>query len=420
MEKALLIATVLANPWIPTDPTPKQAEFLLMQDREVLYGGAAGGGKSEGLLMAASQYLEVPGYAALLLRKSYSDLSLPGALMDRAAEWWGGTAARWEDKTKTWHFPSGATITFGYLEHERDKFRYKSAEFQFVGFDELTQFNESQYRYLFSRLRRLKYARVPIRMRAGTNPGDVGHDWVEARFVSGDKPFLPAWIDDNPYLDRAEYVESLMELDPMTRAQLLAGDWTAREPGGVFRREWFEIVAEYPRDAQLVRYWDLAATEPKKGRDPDWTVGLLMAKTKAGLYYVADVRRMRGSPLEVEGLVRQTALMDGVEVPVSIEQEPGASGKAVIDYYRRKVIPEFRLTSSRPGQSKRVRSGPISSHAEAGNVKMVKGSWNSAFLDELEIFDRGAHDDQVDALSGAFEHFYLRQRVKINVRSVGR
>lgn len=414
------MATVLVNPWIPSDPTPKQAEFLLSRDLEMLYGGAAGGGKSEGLLMAASQYLEVPGYSALLLRKSYADLALSGALMDRAREWWGDTTARWDEKTKTWHFPSGATITFGYLEYERDKYRYQSAEFQMIGFDELTQFTETQYLYLFSRLRRLKSVRVPVRMRAGATPGGTGHEWVEARFINGGKPFLSAKLGDNPHLDREEYMLSLSELDVVTREQLLEGDWSVRAAGGIFCREWFSIVDEYPRDSDLVRYWDLAATEPAPGRDPDWTAGLLMAKSSAGLYYVVDVRRMRGTPRQVEDLVRQTAEIDGVSVPIQIEQEPGASGKSVIDYYRRKVIPGFELRASKPGQKKRVRAGPVSSHAEAGNVKLVRGNWIPEFLDELETFDQGVHDDQVDALSGAFEYFYRWQRTKIRIRHAGR
>ena len=105
--------------------------------------------------MAALQYVEVPEYAAILFRQSYADLSLPGALMDRAHGWLFQTDARWGDLKKTWIFPSGATLSFGYLENENDKYRYQSAEFQFVGFDELTQFTESQYTYLHSRLRRL-------------------------------------------------------------------------------------------------------------------------------------------------------------------------------------------------------------------------------------------------------------------------
>jgi hypothetical protein len=149
--------------------------------------------------------------------------------MDRAKDWLSGTAARWSDKEKTWHFPSGATLSFGYLEHEDNKYRYQSSEFQFVGFDELTQFSETQYRYLFSRLRRLKSSRVPVRMRAASNPGGIGHEWVRQRFLTekstGDRVFVPARLDDNPHLDRQQYVASLSQLDPITKAQLLAGDW---------------------------------------------------------------------------------------------------------------------------------------------------------------------------------------------------
>ena len=157
--------------FIPHTPTPKQLAFLLLGGQEALFGGSAGGGKTDALLMAALQSVDTPGYAALVLRRTYADLSLPGALMDRAQEWLGPTAARWHDTEKTWAFPSGATITFGYLEHELDKFRYQGSELSFCAFDELTQFTESQYRYLFSRLRRLAGSDIPLRMRSASNPG---------------------------------------------------------------------------------------------------------------------------------------------------------------------------------------------------------------------------------------------------------
>jgi len=411
--------TILENRWIPIVPTSKQTEFLLIPDRECLYGGAAGGGKSEALLAGALQYVDVPDYAALLLRRTYSDLSLPGALMDRASDWLTNTPAKWSSVDKTWTFPSGATLTFGYLESEKDKYRYQSSEFQYIGFDELTQFSESQYTYMFSRLRRLGRSRVPIRMRSGSNPGGVGHEWVKNRFIKGDKLFIPARLEDNPHLDQEEYLKSLSELDPITRKQLLEGDWSATLKGDLFNRNWFQIVDDYPRDARLVRHWDLAATRAGKGSDPDYTVGLLLGE-KDGIYYVIDIQRMRGTPMEVERRVEQTAHLDGVEVVVSMEEEPGSSGKNTSSYYRR-LLAGYTFKAVRPTGSKRVRASPVSSQAEVGNIKIVRGRWNKAFLDELVMFDEGAHDDQVDALSGAFEYLTRGSRpVRLRARSVGR
>jgi predicted phage terminase large subunit-like protein len=382
--------------------------FLCLQGSEALFGGAAGGGKSSALLMAALQYADVPGYRAILFRRTFADLALPGALMDRAHDWLAGTAARWNERDKTWLFPSGATLTFGYLEHENDKYRYQGAEFQFIGFDELTQFSEPQYRYLFSRLRKLVGHAVPLRMRAASNPGGIGHEWVKQRFLVEGKEngrvFVPARLDDNPHLDRAAYVRSLEKLDPVTRAQLLAGDWNARQEGGLFKREWFQIVepAAVPAGLQWVRYWDLAATEPEPGKDPDWTAGAKIA-AHHGQTWIADIRATRARPQGVEALIRQTALLDGHEVPIWIEQEPGSSGVNTIDHYQRTVLPGFTVRGNRATGSKVSRAAPVSSAAEAGNVFLVRGPWVGDFLDEAEAFPGGPHDDRVDAVSGAFE-----------------
>jgi len=223
----------------------KQHAALWCNERELLYGGAAGGGKSDFLLMAALQYVDIPNYSAILFRKTYVDLSLPGALMDRAHEWLDGTDARWKELDKQWVFPSGANVNFGYLKHENDRYRYQSAEFQFVGFDELTQFEEKEYTYLFSRIRGPAdgpLARVPLRMRAASNPGGKGHAWVKKRFVDPhddrQRLFIPASLFDNTEnINVDAYVEALDQLDTQTRKQLLEGDWTARPPGDWYFNE---------------------------------------------------------------------------------------------------------------------------------------------------------------------------------------
>ena len=122
--------------WVHT-PTVKQCAFLLLDNREALFGGAAGGGKSDALLMAALQYADVPGYAAILFRRTFTELSLPEGLMTRSFEWLSDTDAEWHDREKTWHFPGGGTLSFGYLESKTDRFRYQGAAFQFVSFDEI-------------------------------------------------------------------------------------------------------------------------------------------------------------------------------------------------------------------------------------------------------------------------------------------
>jgi hypothetical protein len=213
----------------------QQAAFLLLDSLEAFYGGAAGGGKSDALLAAALQYVDVPGYAALILRRTFRQLDQPDAIMSRSKEWLTGTDARWNDDAKRWTFPSGATLTFGYLDAEKDVYNYQGPAYQFVGWDELTQFPEKVYKYLFSRTRRRKDLAalgVPIRHRSASNPGGVGHGWVKRRFID-QRPdgvvFIPAKVADNPGLDTEEYARSLEQLDTVLRAQLLDGDWGAFE-----------------------------------------------------------------------------------------------------------------------------------------------------------------------------------------------
>lgn len=432
----------LRLPYSPHVPTAPQARFLLLEEREALYGGAAGGGKSDALLMGALQHVHVPGYAAVIFRRTFADLALPGAIMDRAREWLAGSAARWNENTKTFTFPTvgvPATLTFAYLEHDADRLRYQGAEFHYIAFDELTQFSEVQYRYLFSRCRRTTDVRVPLRVRSASNPGGPGHEWVLGRFIAGarndrgqtwepncaldlmasrlwerkrivqddlgrpvreDRAFVPAKLEDNPFLDAAEYEKNLAELDPVTRAQLRRGDWSVRPKGPLFDRTWFKLVDDFPREAKLWRYWDLAATPEEEGQDPDWTSGAKVAEWN-GTVWVVRVDRFREAPGPTEARIRQAAELDGRAVPVTIEQEPGSSGVITVDHYRRRVLRGFTVYGDKKTGSKVELARPLSALAQAGGVNLIRGPWVGPFLDEAEAFPFGSHDDQVDAVTGA-------------------
>jgi len=231
-------------------PHPKQVEFLQLAELEALYGGAAGGGKSDALLMDAAQNVHQRGYAALLLRRTYPDLKLPGAIMDRSHMFFADRA-RWNEVDRRWTFPGGAVIQFGYCDTEGDLARYKSSEFQFIGIDELTEWPERWYTFLFSRLRRTIGVDVPLKMRAATNPDGLGQEWVRRRFGiplnetptaiirtrDGDdeRVFLPARAEDNPSLDLTAYEKSLRKMGPARYAQLRHGRWLRDGEGLVYK-----------------------------------------------------------------------------------------------------------------------------------------------------------------------------------------
>lgn len=205
-------------------------------------------------------------------------------------------------------------------------------------------------------------------------------------------------IDECPHISPEKRVEMLRELGSRMYHQECLCEFLEVAGAGTFKREWFDIVDSYPAEARQVRRWDLAAT----AGGGDATAGVRLAERK-GVFYIVDVRHLRGTPGQVEALVNQTARLDGIHIRVRMEQEPGSSGLNTIDHYRRNVLVGYDFKGVPTTGSKVMRAGPVSAAAEAGNVKVVRGAWDiQGFLDELVSFPDGDHDDRVDALSGAF------------------
>lgn len=404
-----------------------QAAFLAMTQREILFGGAAGPGKTVGLLMAALQYVDVPRYSAVLFRRTYRQLTLPGQLLDIAKATLRGTDAKWVNDEHKYVFPSGAQLVFGHLDSDRDLEDAVGPEYQFIGFDELTQFPELHYRELFARLRRPgdpadPLSKVPLRVRAASNPGGSGHRWVKQRFMveaNDQRLFLPARLEDNPGIDAESYIESLGELTAHRRKQLRDGDWDVKPVGAMFDRDFFTIIDPDDLPSELVwcRYWDTAATKPTEQQpNPDWSAGCLFAwDPESDDEYICHIARFREDPGATTRKIGQVAMADGVEIPIYFEQEPGAAGKQMIAE-RRRQLPNHIVNGLPSMKNKVARAEPVASRAENGGVFVVAGPWVSDFFDEAEDFppDAGGHDDQIDAVSGG--HAAVRLKPKLRRR----
>lgn len=423
MPFSILERTLALNPYIPHLPTPRQIAFLRLECLDALYGGAAGGGKSDALLMAALQFVEVPGYSALLLRRTLPELRLPGGLIDRAFEWLNASGATWRAQEAKWVFPSGATLQFGYCEREQDVHRYQSSEFQFVGMDEATQFTERQLRYLFSRLRRRVDIPVPLRYRLASNPGNVGHDYVKGRYIThpDDRVFVPAKLDDNPHIDREQYLRSLAQLDPLTRQQLLAGDWDA-VAGGRFLRDWFRrytmrgdhIVCEGKQPilpSQCLRFatCDIAASIRTTA---DYTVISSWAITPSMDLVWLDCVRGRWEIPDIVPRMQQVYDRWGLSF---ICIEGGGTQQGVYQMARRTRMAAREVM---PGvQDKLVRATRAIVLAESGRLYLpTRADWLGDVESELTRFTgdekRDSHDDIVDTLSYAADQLTRHQGMR--------
>jgi predicted phage terminase large subunit-like protein len=313
------------------------------------------------------------------------------------------------------------------MKTEKDRYRYQSAEFQFVGFDELTQFAERQYTYLFSRLRRKETTHVPLRMRGASNPGNEGHAWVYERFVVPDhdpqRVFIPAGLDDNPHIDRQEYAENLDELDDITRSQLLQGLWitdTSRRP---FERAWWRRKHRYHVDdwrllnTVTARWisWDTAFKDKDESDFSAFTVAELLPDYRLVVRRVeADKLTFPDLPdrmLEVASRYNGDGKLRGVLI------EDAASGPSAFQTLTA-TAPDWLtrlLKLYAPRGSKEERAKQAAVWCKRGCVLFPHpcpdAAWLGDFEHQLFNFPDVVHDDRVDAFTqivNYLEH-YLAQ-----------
>jgi len=219
-----------------------QEDFLAAGETDVLYGGAAGGGKSYAMLVDPLRYAHRSAHRALILRRSMPELR---ELIDKSRELYPKAfpGCKYREVEKLWNFPSGSKIEFGFLERDADVYRYQGQAYSWIGFDEITHLpTEFSWNYLASRLRTTDSEIVPY-MRCTANPGGVGAHWVKKRYIDSAPPnqsfegedgltrkFIPARLEDNPYLAYdGRYEQMLKALPPTQRRQLLEGNWDVNE-----------------------------------------------------------------------------------------------------------------------------------------------------------------------------------------------
>lgn len=435
--------------YCPHKPWPKQQEFIDLTCREALFGGSAGSAKTDCLLMCALQWVHVPGYACLIIRRDFARLSKAGSIMDRLKAWLRGTDAKWNDQQKRATFPSGAIIEFGYIDHPDDRFQFQSTEYQQVILDEITELRLSNdesnpYLFMFSRQRREIGFRVPIMIRAASNPGQIGHRFVKERFVpkdydceqyrqnqtgpiytdNGNRAFLPGFIEDNPSLDPVEYEASLSHLPPITRARLLRGDWSITEDG-LIEASWVKrfhvspdgTITIYNQDGSELARWnesesyrfatcDPAGTSADKaktsrGHDHSWSVVQVWDRSPASVGQFIVLRHCSRVRVSFTGLLDTLRGVCEEWQPSRVRIENEKLGQAAQEMLRDEIPIDTVPTG---GKDKVSRASVLLQKLERGEVALPQqASWLEAL--ESEWFAWTGHpdetSDQVDAAAYA-------------------
>ncbi|MBQ4528951.1 MAG: terminase family protein [Clostridia bacterium] len=307
-------------------PQRKQAIFQSRPEYEALYGGAAGGGKSDALLTEALRQVHIPHYKALILRKTYPQLS---ELIDRSRELYSAAFpdAIFNETKHLWKFASGAKIYFGAMQHTADRINYQGKRYDFIAFDELTHFTWDEYSYMFSR-NRPSGGGTRVYIRSTTNPGGVGHGWVKERFITAapplttiyskmnvvspdgeltetvrDRIFVPSTVFDNEKLLQNDpgYIANLSMLPHRERQALLYGDWDSfsgqvftewkNDPAHYIDRRFSHVITpfEIPKTWKIYRGFDFGYSKP-------YAVEWIAADFDGRAYIIAELYGCSDSP----------------------------------------------------------------------------------------------------------------------------
>ena len=429
-QKTIIASKVCDNRFIPHNPFRQQLYYLGDLQEELMYGGQAGGGKSDALLMAGLMYCDyLPKdenkivYDGLILRRTLDDLEMPNAILDRAKQWIlpfeDEGLVYYKDLKKKFTFYNGATLTFRYLAHNNDLNKFQGAELQFVGFDELTQFPENQYLYLHSRLRKTEDNPIPLRMRGASNPGGVGHEWVKKRFINPNSQcyYVPSAYTDNPFLNHKEYGEQLDKLDELTRQQLKYGNWDIIMQSGLLM------------DLETYKNRQIRFNEFKGWTPVYTTIGVDLASSGSDRFAMScltyfdnnktvlvDLASTKSSKPEyrlMEFIRRNQRYLPRV---INFEREPGSSSHYALNYWRN-LLQDLsnRMgfyvtdTSASSTGSKYNRAYKYAYHIRNGNLLINK--------DIPIIYDEGEPYDPVKELGNQLIFLHPDKDVMANYRS---
>jgi predicted phage terminase large subunit-like protein len=439
---------------IKPQPGPQTA-FLSSPADIAIYGGGAGGGKTWGLLMEPLRHIGNSGFGAVFFRRSTVQIRNEGGLWDESAVLYPQVGGDPKEHTLSWAFPSGASVSFAHLEHDKTRFNWQGSQIPLICFDELTHFSAVQFWYMVSRNRSMcgvrPYIRatcnpdadswvadliswwidqdtgLPIPERAGVlrwfvrvgedlrwadDPADLeqytmlNESGESVPIPAKSLTFIPAKLTDNKALMAADpgYMASLLALPMVERERLLGGNWKIRPAAGLyFQRSWCRVVDAIPAGTVFGRGWDLAATPRSADTpDPDATSGTKIGRMPDGRYIVVDNVNDCLSPAGVERLLKNTASQDGKACTISLPQDPGQAGKSQVANMKL-ALAGYTVRSSTETGDKITRFSPFSAQAEAGNVDVLRGEWNERWFTALEGFPTAKHDDDADSTSRAFD-----------------